>query len=94
MTRSGIRVLAVIVALIVSSKQSRFFDCNKLMGLSVIAGVVTLLLVYGVGERGYSVLTSSRSKEEKLRDGAVVLLGGGVLIGLAGFFTMMTHLCP
>lgn len=94
MTRTGSRALAVLLALILSGKQSRFFDCNKLMGLSVLAGAATLLLVYGVGETLYSVLTSSRSGEEKVKAGAVVLLGGGVLIGFAGFFTMMTHLCP
>jgi len=94
MTRTGIRVVAVIVALILSSKQSRFFDCNKLMGLSVLGGAAMLLILYGLVEALHGVVTSSRSQQEKLRAGGVLLVGGVAFLALAGFFTMMTHICP
>jgi hypothetical protein len=92
--RTGIRLAALAVAFAVSNAQFRFFDCNKMRALSIAGGVVTILLVYGVGEALYHVASSEPSARGKVGDGAGVLAVGGVLVALAGFFTMMTHLCP
>lgn len=92
--RTGIRLTAIAVAFAASNAQFRFFDCNKMPGLSIVAGTATLLLVYGIGEALYHVAVSDPSERGKVTDGAGILGAGGVLVALSGFFTMMTHLCP
>lgn len=92
--RHFIRFAALAAAFMLSREQARFFDCNKMPGLSVVSGTVTLLLVYACGEMLYRVAGSDLSREGKLiAAGKIALVGGGV-IAVAGFFTMMTHLCP
>lgn len=92
--RAGVRFVAVVLALALSTRQAQFFDCNTMATLSVLGGAITLLLVYGAGEALYGVLTSPKSSQEKLKAGSSVLLVGGILVIGAGLFTMMTHLCP
>ena len=89
-----IRVAAVVTALLLSNAQFRFFDCNKMPVLSVAGGAVTLLVVYAICEVAYRVARSTRSTRDKLIAGGFVLAGGGGLVALTGFFTLMTHLCP
>ena len=90
--RTGIRLVALAVALILSKSQDRFFDCNKLPLLSYAAGVATLLLLYGTAERVYEATTSGAP--EAKRSAALTIIVGCIAIGGAGFFTMLTHICP
>lgn len=89
-----VRFIALIVAFMISREQARFFDCNKLPGLSLLSGTVTLLLVYACGEVLYRVAISDLSGEEKLVAAVKIVLVGGVVVAAAGFFTMITHMCP
>jgi hypothetical protein len=41
--RHIIRLSAFAAAFMLSREQARFFDCNKMPGLSVMSGTVTLL---------------------------------------------------
>jgi hypothetical protein len=93
-TRSEVRLLAVAVAFMLSGAQFWLFDCSKMPTLSVVSGVLTVLLLYGTGEAVLRIATSPRSTQAKLVDGGGVLLGGGALVALTGFFTLITHLCP
>ena len=77
-----------------SREQLRFFDCNRMPGLSVASGTVTLLLVYACVEVLYRVAISDLATDEKLVAGVKVALVGGAVVAVAGFFTMITHLCP
>jgi hypothetical protein len=89
-----IRLAAVAVAFILSNAQFQHFDCNKMPALSVASGTLTLLLVYATGEAVHSVATSERSTQNKILTGASVAMGGAALVALAGFFTLLTHICP
>lgn len=77
-----------------SREQARFFDCNKMPTLSVMGGTATLLLVYACCEVLYRIAISDQPRDGKLVAGAKVALVGGAAVALAGFVTMMTHLCP
>jgi hypothetical protein len=92
--RHIVRVTAFVAAFILSRDQARFFDCNKLPALSVVSGTVTLLLVYACGEVLYRVATSDLARDEKIWAAVKVALVGGAAVAAAGFFTLMTHLCP
>jgi hypothetical protein len=92
--RHFIRFAALAAAFMLSREQARFFDCNKMPGLSVVSGTVTLLLVYACGEMLYRVAVSDLSGEEKLIAALKIALVGGVVVAAAGFFTFVTHLCP
>jgi uncharacterized BrkB/YihY/UPF0761 family membrane protein len=94
LTLTVIRLMAVTVAFALSGAQFRFFDCNKMPALSVASGALTLLLVYAIAEATYRVATSARPTQEKLLTGAVVVLVGAGLMAAAGFFTLVTHICP
>jgi hypothetical protein len=90
--RAGARLAALAVALLLSKSQHRFFDCNKVPFLSYVAGVVTLLIVYGTVERTHDVLTSELPGGRQ--SAVVTIVIGCIAIGAAGFFTMLTHICP
>jgi hypothetical protein len=92
--RHIIRFTAFVAAFMLSRDQARFFDCNKMPTLSVLSGTVTLLLVYACGEVLYRVAMSDLARDEKLVAGVKVALVGGAAVAAAGWFTMMTHLCP
>ncbi len=92
--RHFIRFAALAAAFMLSREQARFFDCNKMPGLSVVSGTVTLLLVYACGEMLYRVAASDLSGEEKLIAALKIAGVGGVVVAVAGFFTMITHMCP
>jgi hypothetical protein len=92
--RHLIRLSAFAAAFMLSREQARLFDCNKMPGLSVMSGTVTLLLVYACCEVLYRVAISDLSRDGKLVAGVKVALVGGGAVAVAGFFTMMTHLCP
>ena len=77
-----------------SRDQARFFDCNKVPTLSVLSGTLTLLLVYACGEVLYRVSTSDLSRDEKLLGGVKVVVVSAAAIAAAGFFTLVTHICP
>ena len=62
--------------------------------LSALGAIGTVLLLYGTGERLYDVGASDSSGRDKLTEGATVSLIGAAFVIAAGFFTMMTHLCP
>jgi hypothetical protein len=89
-----IRFAAVAVAVMLSIRQFPLFDCNKIPVLSVASGTLTLLLIYAIGETVYNVVTSPRSTEKKVFTVAGLAVGGGGVVALAGFFTLITHLCP
>jgi hypothetical protein len=89
-----IRFTALAAAFMLSREQARFFDCNKMPGLSVVSGTVTLVLVYACGEMLYRVAVSDLSGGEKLGAAAKIVLVGGAVVAVAGFFTMITHMCP
>jgi hypothetical protein len=89
-----IRFTALAAAFMLSREQARFFDCNKMPGLSVVTGTVTLLLVYACGEVLYRVAVSELSGGAKLGAAVKITLVGGGAVAVAGFFTMMTHICP
>lgn len=88
------RLIAVVASLGLSGAQYRYFPCNKMPILSFLGGVGTLLLLYGVGERLYGIAMEPPSPRGKFADGGVILLGGGFVVAGAGFFTLLTHLCP
>jgi hypothetical protein len=90
--RTGARLVALTVALILSKSQDRYFDCNKMPFLSYVSGVATLLIIYGTAERVYEVITSD--VPERKRSAVVTIVVGSIVTGGAGFFTMMTHICP
>ena len=94
MTLYVIRFAALVAAFMLSRDQARFFDCNKLPVLSTIGGTVTLLLVYACGEALVRVAKSDLSRDEKLGAAVKITLLGGAATAIAGFFTVMTHLCP
>lgn len=89
-----IRFTALAAAFMLSREQARFFDCNKMPVLSVVSGTVTLLIVYACGEFLYRVAVSDLWGGEKLGAAAKIVLVGGVVVAVAGFFTMITHMCP
>ena len=60
--------------------------------LSYVAGVATLLIIYGTAERVHEVITSEVS--EGKRSVLVTIVVGCMAIAGAGLFTMMTHICP
>ena len=91
-TRIGVRLAALVAALMLSKAQSRFFPCNKMPILSYVAGVATVLIIYGTAERVYEAMTSDEP-EGKRTLGATIVVGCIAAAGV-GFFTMMTHLCP
>ena len=91
-TRIGVRLAALVAALMLSKAQYRFFPCNKMPILSYVAGVATVLIIYGTAERVYEALTSDEP-DARRSVGATIVVGGIVTAGV-GFFTMMTHLCP
>ena len=90
--RIGVRLAALVAALMLSKAQYRFFPCNKMPVLSYLAGVATVLIIYFTAERVYEAMTSDEP-DAKRTLGATIVVG---LIAAAGFgfFTMMTHLCP
>ena len=90
--RTVARLAALVVALILSKSQNRFFDCNKIPFLSYVAGVATLLIIYGTAERVHELITSDVPEEK--RSALVTIVVGCMATGAAGFFTMMTHICP
>lgn len=92
--RHVIRFAALVAAFMLSRDQARFFDCNKVPTLSVLSGTVTLLLVYACGEVLYRVATSDLSREEKLLGGVKVVVVSAAAVAAAGFFTLITHMCP
>ena len=90
--RIGVRLAAFVAALMLSKWQYRFFPCNKMPILSYVAGVATVLIIYGTAERVYEAMTSDEP-EGKRTLGATIVVGCIAAAGV-GFFTMMTHLCP
>jgi hypothetical protein len=90
--RARARLLALVVALFLSKSQYRFFDCNKMPSLSYVSGVATLLIIYGTAERAYEAITNDEPEEKRSVLATVVV--GCIAIGGAGFFTMLTHICP
>jgi len=90
--RTFARLAALVVALMLSKWQYRFFPCNKMPILSYVAGVATVLIIYGTAERVYEAMTSDEP-EGKRTLGATIVVGCIAAAGV-GFFTMMTHLCP
>jgi hypothetical protein len=88
------RVLAVVAAVAISNAQFQYFDCNETCGISFVSGVVTLLAVYATAELLYRVLVSADSDSAKLQQAFVVAIVGCGLVASAGFFTMLTHVCP
>ena len=90
--RIGVRLAALAAALVLSKWQYRFFPCNKMPILSYVAGVATVLIIYGTAERVYDAMTSDEP-EGKRTLGATIVVGLIAAAGV-GFFTMMTHLCP
>jgi len=89
-----IRFAAFATAFMLSRGQARFFDCNKMPVLSTLSGTVTLLIVYALGEALYRVASSEQSRDAKVGAAVKLTLVGGAATVAAGFFTMMTHLCP
>jgi hypothetical protein len=94
LTRHFIRLAALAFAFMLSREQARFFDCNRIWWLSVLSGTVTLFLVYACGEVLYRITIADASREEKLKARLKVVLIGVAGVAVAGFFTMMTHICP
>ena len=91
-SRIAVRLAAFVAALMLSKAQYRFFPCNKMPILSYVAGVATLLVIYATAERVYEAMTSDEPDARRTL-GATLVVGGIATAG-AGFFTMMTHLCP
>jgi hypothetical protein len=91
-SRTGVRLAALVAALMLSKWQYRFFPCNYIAIVSYVAGVATVLIIYFTAERVYEAMTSDEP-DAKRTLGATIVVG---CIGAAGvgFFTMMTHLCP
>jgi hypothetical protein len=89
-----VRFAAFATAFMLSRGQARFFDCNKMPVLSTLSGTVTLLIVYALGEALYRVASSEQPREAKVGAAVKLTLIGGAATVAAGFFTMMTHLCP
>ena len=94
LTRTLVRLAAMIAAFILSGLQFPLFDCNKVPVLSVIAGAITLLLIYATAEVIYVIARSDRSTRAKLLTGLGGLCGGLILVAMSGSFTMLTHICP
>ena len=86
--------IAAFIAVVLSSWQFKYFDCSKLPGYSLFGGAVTLFLVYAVAEALRHVITSKISTDRKLGASAGILLVGGSLVFVTGYFTMITHMCP
>lgn len=85
---------AVVIAIAAATNQWRFFDCNKLPVLSVVGAVATVFLAYAVFEVVYRIATSDRPERERFAYGVAISLAGLGLVGVAGFFTMISHMCP
>jgi hypothetical protein len=51
-----------------------------------------LLIIYGTAERAYEAITNDEPEEKRSVLATVVV--GCIAIGGAGFFTMLTHICP
>jgi len=90
--RTGARLTALAVALVLSPSQNRFFDCNKIPLLSYVSGLATLLIIYGTAERAYEAITSGIPEGKRLA--VLTIVVGCIATAGAGFFTMMTHICP
>ena len=88
------RAAAVVLAIWISSRQYRYFDCNGMRTTSLIAGAITLLLLYAAGELLYRTITSDHSSSAKLGVSLKVGALGAVTVTAAAFFTMLTHVCP
>ena len=85
---------AAIFAFGLSAKQFRYFDCNKMRTTSLIAGAAALLCLYATVEALLIVMRAEGTTQEKLAPYATVLLVGGGLTGMIGFFALMSHICP
>ena len=94
LTRTLVRVAAMLAAFILSGLQFPLFDCNKVPVLSVIAGAITLLLIYATAELIYVIAKSDRSTRAKALTGLGGLCGGLILAGMSGSFAILTHICP
>jgi len=55
---------------------------------------VTFLIVYALGEALHRVASSEPSRDARVGAAVKLTLIGGAASVAAGFFTMMTHLCP
>jgi membrane associated rhomboid family serine protease len=84
----------MIAAFILSGLQFPLFDCNKVPVLSVIAGAITLLLIYATAEVIYAIARSDRSTRAKLLTGLGGLFGGLILVATSGSVAVLTHICP
>jgi len=94
LTRTLVRVAAMLAAFILSGLQFPLFDCNKVPVLSVIAGAITLLLIYATAELIYVIAKSDRSTRAKALTGLGGLCGGLILAAMSGSFAILTHICP
>ena len=88
------RLAALLIAILASSKQWRYFDCNGMPILSFLGGVAIVLLLYGTGELLYRIATAEGPRKERLRAAVPVLLLAVSAITAVGGFTLLTHLCP
>ena len=84
LTRNLVRLAALIAAFILSGRQFSLFDCNKLPVLSLMAGAVTLLLIYATAELIYVIARSDRSTRTKLLTGLGGVFGGLILVAKIG----------
>jgi hypothetical protein len=97
---SGFRVsyihiaVAALAALFVSSKQFRFFDCNGMPTISVVAGAITIFLAYALAIAFYRIITTPNPTGTRLRAAVYIGLIGGTLLLTAGFFAVVSHVCP
>ena len=92
--RAAYRVVALVVSVIVSNAQFQYFDCNEMRTFSFVGGVCTLMLIFGTGETLYRIATGALPTESRLRASMTVLLVGSGVTAMAGFLTMMSHVCP
>ena len=88
------RLVALAAALIVSGMQYRYFDCNKLPVLSFGCGVVTVLLLYGTGERLFDTMTSPPVGRNRIAEALLITVIGSLLVAGSGSFAVLTHMCP
>jgi hypothetical protein len=86
--------IAALAAVFLSTRQFRYFDCNKMPAVSVIAGAITLFLVYVMAVAFFRILTTPNPTRARLRAAWYVGSIGGALLLTAGMFTMVSHLCP
>src|ERR1041385_6709061 len=95
LTRTLVRVAAMLAAFILSGLQFPLFDCNKVPVLSVIAGAITLLLIYATAELIYVIAKSDRSTRAKGSDWIGRTVRRSSISGYVGFFRNTDpHLCP